>query len=125
MGRQQKKTVTGRVLHDPVKDKLRPIFPLDLSRCRTIDELVRAMGNTAFTGRQIGDAADVLEAMARDKDCFVVMTLSGALTVGKMGLIFCDLIESGVVHAIVSTGALMRSEERRVGKEARCAEGRL
>ncbi len=107
MGKQQKKTVTGRVLHDPVKDKLRPIFPLDLSRCRTIDDLVRAMGNTAFTGRQIGDAAEVLEAMARDKDCFVVMTLSGALTVGKMGLIFCDLIESGVVNAIVSTGALM------------------
>ncbi len=107
MGKQQKKTVTGRVLRDPVKDKLRPIFPLDLSRCRTIDALVRAMGNTAFTGRQIGDGADVLEAMARDKDCFVVMTLSGALTVGKMGLIFCDLIESGVVNAIVSTGALM------------------
>ena len=107
MRKQQKKTVTGRVLHDPVKDKLRPIFPLDLSRCQTIDDLVRAMGNTAFTGRQIGDAADVLEAMARDKDCFVVMTLSGALTVGKMGLVFCDLIESGVVNAIVSTGALM------------------
>lgn len=104
---QQKKTVTGRVLHDPVKDKLRPIFPLDLSKCQTIDQLVRAMGDTAFTGRQIGDAADVLEAMARDKDCFVVMTLSGALTVGKMGLIFCDLIESGIVNAIVSTGALM------------------
>src|SRR5258707_5323189 len=65
------------------------------------------MGNTAFTGRQIGDAADVVEAMARDKDCFVVMTLSGALTVAKMGLVFCDLIESGVVNAIVSTGALM------------------
>src|SRR6266567_8069442 len=107
MGRQQNKTVTGRVLHDPVKDKLRPIFPLDLARCRTIDDLVRAMGNTAFTGRQIGDAADVLEVMARDKECFVVMTLSGALTVGKMGLIFCDLIESGVVNAIVSTGASM------------------
>src|SRR5207249_9538870 len=60
-----------------------------------------------FTGRQIGDAADVFEQMARDKDCYVVMTLSGALTVGKMGLIFCDLIESGVVNAIVSTGALM------------------
>jgi deoxyhypusine synthase len=116
MAKQQKKktsgghgakTVTGRVLHDPVKDKLRPIFPLDLSKCRTIDQLVRAMGDTAFTGRQIGDAADVLEAMARDKDCFVVLTLSGALTVGKMGLVFCDLIESGIVKAIVSTGALM------------------
>src|SRR5260370_23321089 len=30
-----------------------------------------------------------------------------ALTVGKMGLVFCDLIESGVVKAIVSTGELM------------------
>jgi len=101
------KTVTGRVLHDPVKDKLRPIYPLDLSKIKTIDDLVRAMGDTAYTARQIGDAADVLEAMARDKECFVVMTLAGALTVGKMGLVFCDLIESGIVKAIVSTGALM------------------
>jgi deoxyhypusine synthase len=103
----KKKTVTGRILHDPVEDKLQPIYPLDLSRVRTVDDLVRAMGQTAFTGRQIGDAADVLEAMARDKDCFVVLTLSGAMTVAKMGLIFCDLIESGIVGAIVSTGALM------------------
>jgi len=107
MAKQPSKTVTGRVLHDPVKDKLRPIYPLDLSKIKTIDDLVRAMGDTAYTARQIGDAADVLEAMARDKNCFVVMTLAGALTVGKMGLIFCDLIESGIVKAIVSTGALM------------------
>jgi deoxyhypusine synthase len=93
-----KKTVTGRVLHDPVKDKLRPIYPLDLSKTRTIDQLVRAMGDTAYTARQIGDGADVLEVMARDKDCFVVMTLAGALTVGKMGLVFCDLIESHRFH---------------------------
>ncbi len=107
MAKKSSKTLTGRVLHDPVKDKLRPIFPLDLSKIKTIDALVRAMGDTAYTARQIGDAADVLEAMARDKDCFVVMTLAGALTVGKMGLIFCDLIESGIVKAVVSTGALM------------------
>jgi deoxyhypusine synthase len=103
----KKKGATGRILHDPIEDRLTPIYPLDLSRIRTIDELVRAMGQTAFTARQVGDAADVLEAMARDKDCFVVMTLSGAMTVAKMGLVFCDLIESGVVKAIVSTGALM------------------
>src|SRR5579862_3712177 len=103
----KKKGVTGRTLHDPIEDRLTPIFPLDLSRIRTIDDMVRAMGQTAYTARQIGDAADVLEAMARDKDCFVVLTLSGAMTVGKMGLVFCDLVESGVVKAIVSTGALM------------------
>ncbi len=98
---------TARELHEPVEDKLTPTIPLDLSKVQTIDDLVRAMGQTAFTGRQIGDAADVLEAMARDKDCFVVLTLSGALTVAKMGLIICDLIDSGIVKAIVSTGALM------------------
>ncbi len=77
MAKHRNKTVTGRVLHDPVKDKLRPIFPLDLSKCHTIDDLVRAMGDTAYTARQIGDAADVLEAMARDKDCFVVSFNAG------------------------------------------------
>src|ERR1700685_3522655 len=103
----KKKGATGRILHDPIEDRLVPTYPLDLSRIHTIDDLVRAMARTAFTGRQIGDAADVLEAMARDKDCFVVLTLSGAMTVGKMGLLFCDLVESGIVKAIVSTGALM------------------
>src|ERR1700723_1777493 len=103
----KKKGATGRILHDPVEDRLTPIYPLDLSRIHTIDDMVRAMSQTAYTARQIGDAADVLEAMARDKDCFIVMTLSGALTVGKMGLVFCDLVESGIVKAIVSTGALM------------------
>lgn len=103
----KKKGVTERVLHDPIADRLTPTYPLDLSKARTVDSLVRAMGRTAFTGRQVGDAADVLEAMARDKDCFVVLTLSGALTVAKMGLVFCDLIDSGIVKAVVSTGALM------------------
>ncbi|MGH9805001.1 MAG: deoxyhypusine synthase family protein [Candidatus Acidiferrales bacterium] len=106
---KKERLADGRVrrLHDPVEDRLTPIYPLDLRKIRTIDDLVRAMGQTAYTARQIGDAADVLEAMARDKDCTVVLTLSGALTVGKMGLVICDLIDSGVVHLVVSTGALM------------------
>ena len=65
------------------------------------------MAKTAFTGRQLGEAADVLEAMAVDEDCFVVMTLAGAMTVAKQGLIITDLIDRGIVNAIVSTGALM------------------
>jgi len=65
------------------------------------------MAKTAFTGRQLGEAVDVLEAMARDQDCFVVMTLAGAMTVAKQSLVIADLIDRGVVNAIVSTGALM------------------
>jgi len=100
-------TGIDRKLHNPVEDRLIPLEPLDLSRVRSVDDLVRAMAKTAFTGRQIGEAADVLEAMARDKDCFVVMTLAGAMTVAKQGLIIADLIDQGIVDAIVSTGALM------------------
>ncbi len=96
-----------RKLHDPVADRLIPLEPLDLGQIHSIDDLVRAMSKTAFTGRQLGEAADVLEAMARDKDCFVVMTLAGAMTVAKQGLVIAELIDRGIVNAIVSTGALM------------------
>jgi len=37
----------------------------------------------------------------------VVMTLAGAMTVAKQGLVITDLIDHGIVNAIVSTGALM------------------
>src|SRR5262245_63939068 len=90
-----------RQLHTPIEDRLIPLEPLDLSRVRSVDDLVRAMAKTAFTGRQIGEAADVLEAMARDKDCFVVMTLAGAMTVAKQGLIIAALVDQGIVDAIV------------------------
>jgi deoxyhypusine synthase len=45
--------------------------------------------------------------MARDEDCTVVMTLSGAMTVAKQGRIICDMIDRGLVQVVVSTGALI------------------
>ncbi len=109
--KKAKKSAQGegvdRALHDPISDKLTPLEPLDLSKIKGIDDLVSAMGRTAFTARQVGQCADVLEAMARDKDAFRVMTLAGAMTVAKQGLIITELIDRGIVNAIVSTGALM------------------
>src|SRR5262252_3745391 len=96
-----------RKLHNPIEDRLIPLEPLDLNHVHSVDDLVRAMAKTAFTGRQLGEAADVLEAMALDQDCFKVMTLAGAMTVAKQGLIITELIDRGIVNAIVSTGALM------------------
>jgi deoxyhypusine synthase len=96
-----------RHLHDGVSDGLEPLRALDLSKVSSADDLVRAMGSTAFAGRSLGEAADVLEAMLRDPDCLVVATLSGAMTIAKMGLVLCDMIDQGWVQAVVSTGALM------------------
>ena len=94
-------------LHDGVSDHLQPTVPLDLATIHSVQELVAAMGQTAFGGRTVGEAADVLHTMVTDPDCFVVGTFAGAMTVAKMGLVLCDMIEQGMVHALVSTGALM------------------
>ncbi len=93
--------------HTGFSDNLEPMESLDLSRVKSVDDLVRGMSKTAFGGRILGEAANVLEAMVRDKDCFVVLTLSGAMTVAKMGLLICEMIDRGMVNAVVSTGALM------------------
>ena len=89
------------------EDGLVPLVPLDPGSIQSVDELVRAMGQTAFTGRRLGEAADVLEAMIRDTDCFRVATISGAMTIAKQGLVLCEMIDRGWIHAVVTTGALM------------------
>lgn len=88
-------------------DALEPVVPLDLDAIENFDDLARSMARTAFGGRQLGEAVDTLVHMARDPNCSVVLTLSGAMTVAKMGLVICDMIDRGLVQAIVSTGALM------------------
>jgi deoxyhypusine synthase len=89
------------------EDGLEPLEPLDLRAAGSVDELVRGMSKTAFGGRRLGEGADVLEAMVRDPDCFTVVTVSGAMTIAKQGLILCDMIDRGWVQALVTTGALM------------------
>jgi deoxyhypusine synthase len=94
-------------LHDGIADHLQPTIPLDLARIQSVGELLQGMRDTAFGGRTLGEAADVLYDMVADPECFVVGTFSGAMTVAKMGLVLCDMIEHGMLHAVISTGALM------------------
>lgn len=88
-------------------DQLEPLASLDIKRARDLDELVGQMARTAFTGRRLGEAADVVTEMVSDPDCRVVGTFSGAMTVAKMGLVICDMIDWGWLDVIITTGALM------------------
>lgn len=65
------------------------------------------MRKTAFGGRRLGEAFETLAAMIDDPDCKVVLTLSGAMTIAKMGKIISTMIERGMVHVVISTGALV------------------
>lgn len=99
--------VLHRSLHDGRSDGLTAVRPLEIHRCRTLGALVEEMRSTSFGGRRVGEAADVLQAMVEDPDCLVVGTFSGAMTVGMMGHLLCDMLEAGFLQAVISTGALM------------------
>ena len=45
--------------------------------------------------------------MVRDPECTVVGTFSGAMSVAKMGLLICEMIDRGWLKVIVTTGALI------------------
>jgi len=94
-------------LHDGREDGLHPLESIDLSRVRTFSDLMRAMSKTAFGGRQLGEAYDILLEMGRRQDCHVVLTVSGAMTVARQGRLICDMIDHGLVHCLVTTGALI------------------
>jgi deoxyhypusine synthase len=94
-------------LHDGRRDGLSPLQSLDLGQVTTFADLLRAMSQTAFSGRQLGEAFEIVLEMARHRDCRVVLTVSGAMTVAKQGRIICDMIDHHLVDAVVATGALI------------------
>lgn len=99
--------MSKRTLHDGRADGLRPLESLALDDVESFAGLLREMSKTAFSGRRLGEAFDVAVQMARDPDCRVVLTVSGAMTVAKQGRIICDMIDRGLVQAVVATGALI------------------
>ncbi|PIN84435.1 deoxyhypusine synthase [Candidatus Micrarchaeota archaeon CG11_big_fil_rev_8_21_14_0_20_47_5] len=92
---------------DGHSDNLEPLESIDLGKCADFDQMLSAMSKTAFGGRNLGEAAEVLCAMAKDKDCLGVGTFAGAMSVAKMGGLLCDMVDSGMLGVVVSTGALM------------------
>ena len=97
----------AREFHDGGKDGLVALESLDLDQVKSFSGLLRAMSRTAFSGRSLGEALDVTVAMVKDPDCKVVLTLSGAMTIAKMGKVISKMIDTGMVQTVVSTGALM------------------
>jgi deoxyhypusine synthase len=97
--REKRKFATG--------EGLEALEPIDLNAINDFDEALSAMEKTSFNGRQLGEAARILSDIFTDPNDLTVLTLSGALTVAKQGLIICELIDRGYVDIIISTGALV------------------
>jgi deoxyhypusine synthase len=97
----------SRELHDGRQDGLQPLQSLDIRSAEGLGALLDGMSRTAFGGRELGEAYHVLRAMTADPLCTRVVTVAGAMTVGKMGRVLCEMIDAGMVQIIISTGAVM------------------
>jgi deoxyhypusine synthase len=86
---------------------LQPLTAFDVKAADSASKMLEQMSHTAFGGRNLGEAADVLHEMVADEKCLVVGTFSGAMTIAKMGLLITEMIEQGMLDVVVSTGALM------------------
>jgi deoxyhypusine synthase len=73
----------------------------------SVGPLMSDLASYGGVAAQVAKGARALHSMVRDRHCFRFLTISGAMTVGKMDLLICDMIEKGLIHAISSTGALM------------------
>ena len=76
-------------------------------RRTSVASLISDLAPYGGVASQVAKGAEALHAMVRDKQCLRFLTITGAMTVGKMDLVICDMIEAGLINAISSTGALM------------------
>jgi deoxyhypusine synthase len=86
----------------------RPVEPLVPSQTHSVAELVRAMQGMSIQARNVGQCYDVLERMLRDPERpLVLLGLAGPLIAGGLRQVIREMVESGLVDVVVSTGAIL------------------
>jgi deoxyhypusine synthase len=83
-----------------------PVTQIHLKPKMTVNELVIAMGKAgAYNGGSLSRAVDIYDQMLRDAETTKFFGLAGAMVPAGMGGIVSDLIKSGHIDVLVSTGA--------------------
>jgi len=67
--------------------------------------IIDGMKEMAFTSRDTARAAEILHRMVKDPECTLILTLAGSTGAGGCLQIYTDMIRSGMVDAVVATGA--------------------
>ncbi|MCA8911968.1 MAG: deoxyhypusine synthase [Planctomycetes bacterium] len=84
---------------------------IDITAVRDLDKLVAMMGDTSFQARNLSRAADIYDMALRDKGCNVILCLAGSLVSAGLKKVIVDLVNSNMVDAIVSTGAVVVDQD--------------
>jgi len=91
--------------HQKEQYLIKKIKPFDAKKVKNIDDLLIALKNCGFQGRNLGIALDILEKMVSNKDILTVLTISGALVPAGMGELITTLMEHRLIDVLISTGA--------------------
>jgi deoxyhypusine synthase len=94
-----------RKLGDGAEHGMKPVSFPNPKEIHGFRDLAKAMGETTAGARDLGKAVEVVKAMMDDKDCRVVLTLSGNAT--PFTTLIAELIDRGIVHMVVSTGSVV------------------
>src|SRR3989338_9154175 len=90
------------------KENLKPVTHVKINANMSVNELIKQMDSSGVLGGgRLAKAVNICESMIKDKDCKVFLGLAGPLVPGGMRQIIIDLIESGWVDVVVTTGATL------------------
>lgn len=91
---------------NPTKETLlsRPVRHVDITSFDA-RPIIDAMEHMSFTSRDLARATRIYEQMLADPDCTVILTLAGSTSAGGCLKLYSELVRSGMVDAIVATGA--------------------
>lgn len=84
------------------------IEPVDVSKVKSIPDLMDSYSKTSIQARNLGDCAKVFEAMLTDKERPTIMLgLAGPLIAAGLRKVIRDMIDQNLVDVVVSTGAIL------------------
>jgi deoxyhypusine synthase len=86
----------------------KPVHQLDLSSTITVADIVDAFAEMSIQARELGRAAKLYEAMLKDQDRpTIFLGLAGPLIAAGLRKVIRDMVATGIVDVIVSTGAII------------------
>ena len=87
---------------------MKPVNHIKIKKAASVNELVKQMDSAGVLGAgRLGKAANICEAMIKDRQCKVFLGLAGPLVPGGMREIIIDIIENRWVDVVVTTGATL------------------
>jgi deoxyhypusine synthase len=81
------------------------IKPFELDDIRNIKDLLASMRDTAYQGRKLAEAFDIMVQMLREKNLVIYMGLAGSMATAGIWKIISWFIDREYIDVLVSTGA--------------------